>query len=201
MGYGSDNNTPSVTNDPPGTSDNVTPPSPAWTGDPSISEGLGGVLYNPFDVPAVPSNGADDSNGTSIHTPSMDLFANNVDQLIKPVNDAAAALGGISIDSGSFYHANKIREDISGLNGDAGLKVKFIQALGALTTGLTELRDGMRTLSANYATTEDANNMDARDFQDALSSAVDSFNTVMTSQGGEGNVSIDTGSTTTTTAA
>ncbi|MFJ3423105.1 hypothetical protein ACOB87_01320 [Streptomyces sp. YS-B37] len=145
-----------------------------------------GILsdLHPFVPPPVP--GGDGHNGTSVSTPSLDLFATNIDLLIQPVRDVATALTDVSVAPGAFYHANVMRTSVNGPNADAGLKKSYGDALTALVRGLTDLRDGVKGLSHKYATTEDANGMTAQDLADAFTTTTADFNTVMTSNGGTG---------------
>ncbi|MFF7472445.1 hypothetical protein [Streptomyces sp. NPDC008092] len=145
-----------------------------------------GILtdLHPFVPPPVP--GGDGHNGTSVSTPSLDLFVSNIDLLIQPVRDVATGLGDVAIAPGAFYHANKMRATVNGPNADEGLKKSYGAALSALVRGLTDLRDGVRGLSHKYATTEDANNMTAQDLADAFTTTTADFNTMMTSNGGSG---------------
>ncbi|MCG7202652.1 hypothetical protein [Streptomyces arenae] len=145
-----------------------------------------GILsdLHPFVPPPVP--GGDGHNGTSVSTPSLDLFAGNIDLLIQPVRDVATGLSDVAVAPGAFYHANKMRTTVNGANADDGLKKSYGDALSALVRGLTDLRDGVRGLSRKYATTEDANSMTAQDLADAFTTTTADFNTMMTSNGGSG---------------
>ncbi|GGN05970.1 hypothetical protein [Streptomyces fuscichromogenes] len=145
-----------------------------------------GILsdLHPFVPPPVP--GGDGHNGTSVSTPSLDLFASNIDLLIQPVRDVATKLTDVSVAPGAFYHANVMRTTVNGPNADAGLKKSYGDALSALVRGLTDLRDGVRGLSHKYATTEDANGMRAQDLADAFTTTTADFNAMMTSNGGSG---------------
>jgi hypothetical protein len=159
-----------------------------------------GILsdLHPFSPPPVP--GGDGHNGTSVSTPSLDLFASNIDLLIQPVRDVATGLTDVGVAPGAFYHANVMRSTVNGPNADGGLKKSYGDALSALVRGLTDLRDGVRTLSQHYATTEDANHMTAQDLADALTTTTADFNTVMTSNGGTGMTgNTGTGNSNTTT--
>ncbi|MFC5219723.1 hypothetical protein [Streptomyces coerulescens] len=210
MGYGSqDNNTPSTTVDqnshPAGSSSGTG--SPAWTGNPDIGEGHGTAGNDsPVDLPPVPVNGVGVSNGTTVSTEPMDMFAANIERLIQPVRAASEALSPINIAPGAFYHANLMENNINGPNADSGLKQKLIEVLDALERGLHDVSTGVRELSSMFQTQHEANNMTARDLQDAVSSAANDFNAMMEAQGGEGNVSVggntaNTANTATTTAA
>ncbi|MFJ9631618.1 hypothetical protein ACIQPR_46395 [Streptomyces sp. NPDC091280] len=203
---------PNVNNNDYGGGDN----SGGSSGDPHYHGGtdvlhVPGILsdLHPFVPPPVP--GGDGHNGTSISTPSLDLFASNIDLLIQPVRDVATGLSDVAVAPGAFYHANVMRSTVNGPNADGGLKKSYGAALSALVSGLTDLRDGVRTLSRNYATTEDANHMTSQDLADALTTTTADFNTMMTSNGGtgmtsntgtgntgSGNTNNNTGSNTTT---
>ncbi|WP_030396824.1 MULTISPECIES: hypothetical protein [Kitasatospora] len=158
-----------------------------WTGDPHIGAGHGTFSdTNPFAVPVVPRHGATGPGTVAVSTPSLDVFAANIDRLIRPMSEVATALDGVRVAPGSFYHANVMRNRVNGPNGDAGLKKDFGESLSSLITGLTDLRDGVRALSAKYRTVEEANGMTARDFQQAVADAVGDFNAVVTANGGTG---------------
>ncbi|MEU6028856.1 hypothetical protein ABZ825_17880 [Streptomyces tauricus] len=143
-----------------------------------------GILsdLNPFVPPPVP--GGDGQGGTSVSTPSLDLFASNIDLLIQPVRDVATGLDEVAVAPGAFYHANVMRSTVNGPNADGGLKKSYGVALSALVRGLTDLRDGARTLSRKYTTAEEDNSLTATDLADAMRTATADFNTMMTSNGG-----------------
>ncbi|MQS16218.1 hypothetical protein F7Q99_29320 [Streptomyces kaniharaensis] len=158
-----------------------------WDGDSNVGAGHGTFGdSSPVPVPAVPRNGATGPGAVAVSTPSLDLFAANIERLIQPVKDVATALEDVSVAPGAFYHANMMRNKVNGPNGDTGLKKAFTDSLASLVTGLTDLRDGVKALSAKYRTVEEANGMTARDFHDALSDAVGDFNAVATVAGGAG---------------
>ncbi|WP_427924625.1 hypothetical protein [Streptomyces sp. cg40] len=148
-----------------------------------------GILDDRYNFVPPPVPGGNGHNGTSISTPSMDLLASNVDLLIQPVRDAATKLNDVAIAPGAFYHANVMRTKVNGANADGGLKKSYADALSALVTGLTDLRDGVRSLSKHYTTTEEANKMSAHDLSDAFTTTSGDFNRMMTSNGGTGTTS------------
>lgn len=133
--------------------------------------------------PPVPS-GSGSGKGTSVHTPSMDLFAENINSLIAPVQAASTKLSPIGVQPGAFYHANKIRGSVNGPNQDDGLKEAYIKVLADLASGLADLREGVKTLSAKYKSTEDANNMTATDLKNAMDSSQSQFGKTITDNGG-----------------
>ncbi|MFF4902939.1 hypothetical protein [Streptomyces sp. NPDC001068] len=137
----------------------------------------------PVKAPAVPGGGGGGS-GTSVSTPSLELFARNIDALIKPVQDAAARMEGVRVAPGAFYDANVMRTKVTGTDGHGGLKQTYTAVLDILATGLTDMRDGMRKLSRDYARIEDANGMSAKKLAEAFANTPDDFDQMMAANGG-----------------
>ncbi|MCF3961229.1 hypothetical protein [Streptomyces fuscigenes] len=170
-----------------------TPPAPKpehkpeqWDGNTDVGHGHGSFTDDePFVPPDVPGKGGH-GKGTSVDTPSMLLFAKNIDLLLDPVKKASDALEPVTIASGAFYHANQIRSKVSGANGDDGIKAQYIKVLNDLTNGLTDLREGIKTLAAKYKTIDDANGMKSKELLDAMGDVTDDFNALMSDNGGTG---------------
>jgi hypothetical protein len=136
--------------------------------------------------PKVPG-GKSASSTTSVDTPSLDLFATNVKALQDPVNALVKTLKGMTpVQPGAFYHADLIRQNISGDNGDGGIQAKYRTAISDLGNGLVSLHDAITTLSTKYKTTEDANKGTAGDVTKALNGASGYFGGVVTDTGGTG---------------
>jgi hypothetical protein len=144
---------------------------------------------NPLQVPRVPTSSGSGNGGTSVDTNPMDVFADNIDQLITPTKTASTTLDAISVQPGAFYHANQMRTTVNGPNADNGLKEQYIKTLSDLGQGLADLRDGVRQMSAKYTTIEDANTMTATDFQTDMASSQGDFTQMMTDAGGSGSSS------------
>ncbi|MCF3964934.1 hypothetical protein [Streptomyces fuscigenes] len=179
-----------------GTLDGTLPPPPPppehkaqeWDGSSTLGNGHGTYTNsNPFTPPPVPSKGGG-GKGTAVDTPSMKLFADNLDLLLQPLQKASDALTPVTVASGAFYHANQIRTKVTGTNGDDGIKAQYIKVLSDLTNGLTDLREGVKTLAAKYKTIDDANGMKSKDLTDAMDGVTDDFNSMMTDNGGTGAV-------------
>ncbi|MFD8542564.1 hypothetical protein [Streptomyces sp. NPDC059649] len=139
-----------------------------------------------FTPPPVPSGSGDHAGATRVDTPSMTMFADNIDKLIKPTADAAAALKHISVAPGAFYHANQVRTKVNGPNADAGLKEQYIKVLADLGQGLGDLRDGIKQLAQKYTTVEEAGKMSAKDLQNAMQASKGDFTTLSNDAGGAG---------------
>jgi len=164
-------------------------PPPEWNpGDankPSPAPLPSGAAPTPPPVPG----GAGNGKHTSVDTPSLDLFAQNIGQLIQPVSDALSGLHGVNVQPGAFYHADVIRSKIGGANGDAGLKNNYTLVLNDLKNGLSDLQTAVTQMSAKYKSTEDLNGMKVSDLQNDFDSASSYFNSMTSDNGGSGSAS------------
>lgn len=137
-------------------------------------------------APKIPG-GKSNSGTTSVDTPSLDLFATNVKALQDPVNALVKTLKGMTpVQPGAFYHADLIRANISGDNGDGGIQAKYRTAINDLGNGLVSLHDAVTTLSTKYKSTEEANKGQAGDVQKAFNGAQGYFGGVVSDTGGTG---------------
>lgn len=133
--------------------------------------------------PKVP--GGNGSGNTSVDTPSLDLFVKNVKTLLDPVNGLVTSLKSMhAVQPGAFYHADVIRANINGDNGDGGLRAKYRSAVTDLGSGLTDLHLAITSLSNKYHSTEEANKGTADDVSRALNGAQTYFGGIITDTGG-----------------
>jgi hypothetical protein len=171
----------SKTSAPPG----VTPPAQQWspsdaTRPPDKPLPTGGSSTPPPKVP-----GGDGKGNTSVDTPSLDVFVTNVKALLTPVNGLVTSLKSMhAVQPGAFYHADVIRANINGDNGDGGLRAKYRSAVTDLGSGLTDLHEAITTLSQKYKSTEEANKGTADDVTRALNGASSYFGGIITDTGG-----------------
>lgn len=147
----------------------------AWNGNPNVPPGHG-TYHNPDPVttPLVPRGTGGSAGTTSVDTPSMLRFADNIEQLLNPCKRAQLGLKNVQVAPGAFFHANQMRSKVSG-DGSGGLKDSYLRILDDLTDGLTDLCSGIRLLAKNYDTTEEQNGMAAKDLQEALRNAIAGF--------------------------
>ncbi|MEV7393539.1 MULTISPECIES: hypothetical protein [unclassified Streptomyces] len=158
-----------------------------YDGGTTIAAGHGSVPpASTFNPPNVPGGSGNPGSGTSVDTPSMLLFADNIDKLIQPTRDAAGVLQKVQVEPGAFYHANQIRTKVNGPNADAGLKEQYIKVFQDLAQGLGDLRDGVKALAQQYTTLEDAGHMKATDLQNAMQTTTSDFTSLVTDAGGSG---------------
>ncbi|MFE7271405.1 hypothetical protein [Streptomyces sp. NPDC057623] len=129
------------------------------------------------DPPAPPvPGGSGNGRRTSVNTPSMELFAGNMDRLAEPVKQAYQTLVDLQrVNPGAFYDAYALRQSACGANGDTGLQNTYLKILHDLGQGLTDISAGMRQLSAKYKTTEEEAKMTAEDLNKAMQSAQSDF--------------------------
>ena len=130
--------------------------------------------------PPVPG-GSGKGKRTSVDTPSMELFAANMDKLAGPVKQAYEMLLQLQrVQPGAFYDAYMLRQAASGANGDSGLQNTYLKILRDLGQGLTDIGSGMRQLSSKYKTVEDESKMTAEDLITAMQSAQGDFSKIGT---------------------
>jgi hypothetical protein len=133
--------------------------------------------------PKVP--GGDGKGNTSVDTPSLDVFVENVKSLLTPVNDLLTTIKGMpAVQPGAFYHADVIRSNINGDSGDGGLKSKYRSVVTDLGNGLTDLHEAIHGLSLKYKSTEEANKGTADDVTRALNGSQSYFGGIITDAGG-----------------
>ncbi|MFJ6836860.1 hypothetical protein [Streptomyces sp. NPDC091209] len=142
--------------------------------DPGHSDAPWPVMFEPPPVPKGKSGGS----GTSVDTPSMELFATNLNLLIDGTNFAITSLDDVQVEPGAFYDANKMRTTVNGPNADAGLKGQYLAVLRDLRSGLSDLHDGIITLATKYKSAEDRNSITSTDLQTVMASAPGDFTTM-----------------------
>jgi hypothetical protein len=125
--------------------------------------------------PAVPGERGKGGR-TVVDTPSLDLFASNMDKLAEPVKEAYNRLLKLqTVAPGAFFDAYKLREATSGADGSQGIQATYLKILHDLGQGLADIGSGSRQLSKNYSTTEEENKMSADEVSTAMESAQGDF--------------------------
>jgi hypothetical protein len=131
--------------------------------------------------PPVPGGSGKAGRKTSVDTPSMELFADNMDKLAEPVKEAYQKLLHLQrVNPGAFYDGYALRQVTCGANGDGGLQAKYLKMLNDLGTGLGDISHGMRQLSQKYKTVEEESKMTAEDLNNAMQSAQSDFSKMST---------------------
>jgi len=143
--------------------------------------------------PPLPAKGSGSGN-TSVDTPSLELFASNIQQLVGPVQQVAANLKAMApVEPGAFYQADQIRSAVTGDNGDGGVRDKYQLLLTDLAGGLTDLANGIKILAGKYTTGEEFNKVTADQVTQALNGATSYFTGAMSDVGGSGSSSHGSG--------
>lgn len=148
-----------------------------WDGDSHVPPGHG-TYHNPdpTKMPPVPKKTGDPRNLTSVHTPSMEVFAKNIEALIDPCKKAQQVLKGVHAAPGDFFHGHTMRTKVSGDSGGGGCKESYLKILDDLSDGLANLAMGIRLLSKNYSTTEEANKITGKQLDEYIHDAAADFN-------------------------
>ncbi|MDX2705657.1 hypothetical protein PV350_22760 [Streptomyces sp. PA03-6a] len=171
--------------DPP-----ATPPE-VYGGGTDVPPGDGADVWgwnvDRLSVPPAAGGGSGNSgNGTHVDTASLLRFADHIDSLITYVRSAHAGLEKVQVKPGTFYHANALRDKINGVNGDSGLKARYLMVTTDLVEGLGSMRDGVRTLARKYESADEASRMSADDLEHAMRNADDDFDQFMEDVGDSG---------------
>jgi hypothetical protein len=140
-----------------------------------------------FDPPKVPTGSGSGGKKTAVDTDALDLFATNMDALLKPVQDAVTYLqDNTDVRAGAFYHGNTIRTNVNGPNADGGLKKAVGSVLSDLAQGITDIATGVRAISAKYKSIHDETVLKASDVQNYMQQAQADFDAVVKDGGGSG---------------
>jgi hypothetical protein len=152
------------------------PPPISWQNSDDKAPGPSNADPNASSLPAlgVP-NGR-----TTADTATLDLFAKNINAMIPQVQGLTSQLNDVDVQPGAFYHADAIRAQINGLNGDSGLKAAYLKVVGDLAQGLSDINTAVVQMSAKYQTTEDLNKASATDLQTAFQNPTSDFGAIGT---------------------
>jgi hypothetical protein len=138
-----------------------------------------------FVPPKVPTGGGSGGKKTAVDTDALDLFAKNMDALVKPVQDAVTYLqDNTDVRAGAFYHGNTIRTNLNGPNADGGLKKAVGSVLSDLAQGITDIATGVRAISAKYKSIHDDTVLKATDVQTYMQKAQGDFDGLVKDGGG-----------------
>ncbi|MEY9932112.1 hypothetical protein ABH926_006761 [Catenulispora sp. GP43] len=165
----------------------LNPPNLQWSPNDANRPPPSSLPKGPGPNPPKVPGGKTNSGTTSVDTPSLDLFADHIKSLQDPVNGLVTTLKKMTpVQPGAFYHADMIRTNISGDNGDGGIQAKYHTALSDLGNGLLSVHNAVSALTLKYKTTEEANKADAGDVQKAFNGAQGYFSGVVSDTGGGG---------------
>ena len=144
------------------------PPKPAITNwDPnSVPPVTGGGPTNPDGTPSltppnVPGKGDGSGNGsTSVNTPSMKVFADNLGQLIPVVQKALDLVQGMpKVAAGDFNTGHVMKKMITGDAGDGMLQSGYETVLKKSMKTLNDTHDAVLKLARDYENIDDLNKL------------------------------------------
>ena len=142
------------------------PPPPIQQWDPnSAPNQSGGGPQLPDGSPAiapphVPSGGGDGSD-TSVDTISMKRFAENISQLLTPLNHSLDLLQNMKpVAAGGFFQAANMRKQVTGDSGDGMMQSGFETVVKKIIKSINDTHDAVTKLATDYTNTEDQNNIE-----------------------------------------
>lgn len=153
----------------------------SWGGD--FQPHTHGTVYdstgNVFPPPAVPG-GHGDGKQTSVDTPSMLLYASNLERALPALDAAKQRLDTVLVAPGGLPAARAMRVKINGTSTDVKdeddkLKGQYQKSLTDVKQGITDIVAAVREMAKKYARLEDANKMQATDLQKYLQEASTDF--------------------------
>ncbi|MFI9387388.1 hypothetical protein [Kutzneria sp. NPDC052558] len=165
--YGENNNPPPP---PPPPKPNITdwdPNSvpPVTGGGPSTPNGAPSLT-----PPDVPGNHDGSGNGdTTVHTPSMKVFADNLGTLLTPLQQALQLVQGMpKIAAGDFNTGHVMRTMITGDSGDGMLQAGYEQVLKKCVKTVTDTHDAVLKLARDYENIDDLNKLTSQQLSRAM---------------------------------
>ncbi|MFF0050793.1 hypothetical protein [Streptomyces sp. NPDC005498] len=114
-------------------------------------------------------------------TPSMELWASNMESLIPHLDNAYTILGTVRTAAGGLPNGRALRTKIGDGNltndteGVAGMVRAYQSSMQDISDGIKALADGARKMAKKYVHIEDANGMSVTDLQQYLQEAQGDF--------------------------
>lgn len=162
------------------------PPPPAlqdWNGswkppaDGSASNPDGAPAINPPDVP-----GKKDGNGsgkTTVNTPSMKIFAENINTLLTPLNKSLELLQALPpVAAGDFHTSKVMKKMITGDAGDGMLQSGFETVLKKCIKTITDTHEAVSKLARDYENIDDLNKLTGQQLTRAMGDVGSDINAV-----------------------
>jgi flagellar hook-basal body complex protein FliE len=117
----------------------------------------GAPALNP---PNVPSGKGGGSGQTAVNTPSMNQFANNISQLLPPLENALKQLQDLKpLAAGGFYQGYNMRNVVTGNGGDGMLQSGFETVLKKAIKSINDTHEAVVKMAKDYETVDDQNKM------------------------------------------
>ena len=149
--------------DPPSWDSNSTP-APVQGGEPQAPPGSPALT-----PPNVPS-GKDGGNGqTAVNTPSMKQFADNISQLVAPLQHSLELLQNMKpLAAGGFYQGYNMRNMVTGNAADGMLQSGYETVLKKAIKSITDTQEAVVKMAKDYENIEDLNKMTGQQLNRAM---------------------------------
>jgi hypothetical protein len=124
-----------------------------------------GTAANPADAPAltppsVPGKSGGPSGSTTVSTPSMKVFADNVSTLLTPLNKALELVQNMKpVKAGDFNTGHVMATSITGSSGDGMLQAGFETVLKKCIKTVTDTHEAVSKLAKDYENIDDLNKL------------------------------------------
>lgn len=129
---------------------------PVTGGGPSNPDGTPSLT--PPNVPGKHDGG--NSGATTVNTPSMKIFAQNIGTLLEPLNKALALVQAMpKVEAGDFNTGHTMRKMITGDAGDGMLQSGFETVLKKCVKSVTDTHEAVLKLARDYENIDDLNKL------------------------------------------
>lgn len=130
-----------------------------------------GTPDNPsFTPPDVPGNKGDGKGGkTEVHTATLKLFADNIDKLKEPLNNALTKLQELKpVEAGDFNTGHVMKTMLTGADGTGMMQAGFETVLKKTIKTVTDVHEAVVKMAKDYDNVDDLNKMTGQQLNRAL---------------------------------
>lgn len=158
-GSSSSKPTPTLTNWDPNNG-----PAPITGGGPTNPDGTPSLT-----PPDVPGKGNGSNGSTTVSTPSMKVFADNIGQLIAPLNKALELVQGMpKVAAGDLHTGHVMKTMITGDAGDGMLQSGFETVLKKCVKSVTDTHEAVLKLARDYENIDELNKVTGQQLSRAM---------------------------------
>jgi hypothetical protein len=123
----------------------------------------------PINAPNVPGKKDGSSGTTSVDTPSMKVFADNINQLLAPLQKSLSLLQALPpVAAGDFHTSQVIKKMITGDAGDGMLQAGFETVLKKCIKTVTDTHEAVNKLALDYKNIDDLNKLTGQQLSRAM---------------------------------
>jgi hypothetical protein len=123
----------------------------------------------PPDVPGNKGDGKGGGGKTEVHTATLKLFADNIDKLKEPLNNALTKLQDLKpIAAGDFNTGHTMKTMITGNDGTGMLQSGFETVVKKSLKSVTDVHEAISKLAKDYDNADELNKMTGQQLNRAL---------------------------------